>query len=186
MKSFGMHLNYYSPYFDRCFNGAFKEAVEQKLELPEDNIDDFEILIEFMLSGCRPNIKAVSGEPINVCMDFIAYADKYARGGIFCELLYGKLEVNLAESAIISLVYLGRFKPSHVELVLRVTKAGSPLRTLVVRDVLSSKGLMGMKKLKRLERETPEFAYEMLQQIRKSIQPGSTWADQLSDKTTVV
>ncbi len=44
-------LCYYSSYFDRCFNGGFKEAKEQKLALPEDSVEDFEILLHYVLTG---------------------------------------------------------------------------------------------------------------------------------------
>jgi hypothetical protein len=40
-----------SDYFRRCFNGGSKEAEEQKLYLDEDKVEDFEILLEYVLSG---------------------------------------------------------------------------------------------------------------------------------------
>jgi hypothetical protein len=44
-------LCHYSDFFDCCFNGNFAEAQSQKLELPEDLVEEFEILLEYMLSG---------------------------------------------------------------------------------------------------------------------------------------
>ncbi|KAH9222811.1 hypothetical protein DL95DRAFT_380561, partial [Leptodontidium sp. 2 PMI_412] len=79
-------LCYHSRYFDRCFNGGFKEAEEQKLELLEDSVEDFEILLEFMLQGSVPDVIHTRGT-VATCMDMIAYADKFAMGEAFCELL---------------------------------------------------------------------------------------------------
>jgi len=47
-------LCHYSEFFEVCFNGDFMEKSSQKLYLPDDNIGDFEILLEFMLSGTTP------------------------------------------------------------------------------------------------------------------------------------
>jgi hypothetical protein len=51
-------LCHYSDFFDCCFNGNFAEALSQKLELPEDLVEEFEILLEYMLRGsCLKAIK---------------------------------------------------------------------------------------------------------------------------------
>ncbi|KAE9379034.1 hypothetical protein N431DRAFT_434036 [Stipitochalara longipes BDJ] len=47
-------LCHYSDFFDTCFNGGFMETLSQKLYLPDDKIEDFEILLEFMLRGTSP------------------------------------------------------------------------------------------------------------------------------------
>jgi hypothetical protein len=47
-------LCHYSDFFDSCFNGGFIETLSQTLYLPEDRIEDFEILLEFMLRGTSP------------------------------------------------------------------------------------------------------------------------------------
>jgi hypothetical protein len=47
-------LCHYSDFFESCFNGGFVETLSQKLELPEDKVEDFEILLEFMLRGTSP------------------------------------------------------------------------------------------------------------------------------------
>ena len=93
-------LSYYSMYFHRCFNGAFKEAKEQKLELLEDTVDDFEILLEYMLHHSVPTCTEAKakekGGMVTAYMSIISYADKYAMGSIFCDLLYGKLKERLS------------------------------------------------------------------------------------------
>jgi hypothetical protein len=47
-------LCHYSDFFDSCFNGGFIETLSQTLYLPEDRIEDFEILLEVMLRGTSP------------------------------------------------------------------------------------------------------------------------------------
>lgn len=44
-------LCHYSDFFDVCFNGNFAEAQSQKLELPDDQVEEFELLLEYMLRG---------------------------------------------------------------------------------------------------------------------------------------
>lgn len=41
-------LCHYSLYFDRCFNGHFKEAIEQELTLREDLPEFFDLLLDYM------------------------------------------------------------------------------------------------------------------------------------------
>jgi hypothetical protein len=53
-------LCYYSSYFERCFNGRFEEGEEQKLTLPEDKLDYFQILLDYMFLGSStiPKLKS--------------------------------------------------------------------------------------------------------------------------------
>ena len=51
-------LCYYSTYFDRCFHGGFKEAAEQQLTLPEDRIEYFQHLLDYMILNGGDAIKA--------------------------------------------------------------------------------------------------------------------------------
>ena len=44
-------LCHYSDFFDVCFSGNFAEGQSQKLELPDDQVEEFEILLEYMLRG---------------------------------------------------------------------------------------------------------------------------------------
>lgn len=44
-------LCHYSDFFECCFNGNFAEAQSQKLELPDDQVEEFEFLLEYMLRG---------------------------------------------------------------------------------------------------------------------------------------
>ena len=58
-------LCHYSDFFDSCFNSGFYETLSQTLYLPEDRIEEFEILLEFMLRGVTPGsitLKEVSAK----------------------------------------------------------------------------------------------------------------------------
>jgi hypothetical protein len=48
-------LCHYSRYFDRCFNGNFEESKEQKLNLPEDKPEWFELLLDSMFPAAKAN-----------------------------------------------------------------------------------------------------------------------------------
>lgn len=50
-KSFALPidlLSYYSPVFDRAFYGNFIEVQTQVMELPEDDVENFEILVDYI------------------------------------------------------------------------------------------------------------------------------------------
>jgi len=48
-------LIHHSKFFEKCFNGQFKEGQTQKLGLPEDKVFHFETLVEHMSRG-NPNL----------------------------------------------------------------------------------------------------------------------------------
>lgn len=96
-------------FFEKCFNGPFKEGQTQKLELPEDRVEFFEIMIEFMLHGKVENVGSIhefnlnstATEDKNEFIEFIKYNDKYGLGEIsdeaqqeFSELLVDKVDVS--------------------------------------------------------------------------------------------
>jgi hypothetical protein len=71
-------LCYYSPHFNRCFHGISKEAVWQKLALSEDRAKDFDILLDYMLTGHVPatfEVEANDRDGLEKCTGFIEYAD---------------------------------------------------------------------------------------------------------------
>jgi BTB/POZ domain len=155
-------LCHYSDYFQRCFNGNFIEARNQKLNLPDDDVADFSILLEYMLHGSMPSpleMELTGQEAITRCMAFLEYADKYnlgAIGDVICEPLrkaahkYGG----------------GKIEVSHIELVFRVSPADSLLRTLIAEAALSTYGIKGcISKFPKQLGETPGFAILLLKQI---------------------
>jgi hypothetical protein len=73
-------LIHHSKFFEKCFNGQFKEGQTQKLDLPEDKAFHFDILIEYMSRGNPSLVINATGNKafiIGQCMDFIQYAGKY-------------------------------------------------------------------------------------------------------------
>jgi hypothetical protein len=74
-------LCYHLSYFDRCFNGHFKEAIELKLIPPDDAVKDFEIILDFVLTGRISTMfeiipDDVDENPVKECIEFIEYAEK--------------------------------------------------------------------------------------------------------------
>ena len=159
-------LCYYSAYFDRCFNGDFKEAKEGKLELLEDDTEDFDILLEYMLRGSLPldNIKP-RGEAAELndlgrrYMELVEYADKYDMHHGIGELLYEPLRERL--------VHQNRILPKDVELVFRVLNKGHKMRKLITQAALSQQGPHG-RMFQKQEEDIPDFAQEKLVQVRSS------------------
>jgi hypothetical protein len=123
------------------------------LDLPEDRVNDFEVLLEYMLrgqvSGCF-EVQETGGAAVQRCIDFLEYADKYELGAATCDVVYEPLKKALSTPAVKS---LPRPDPSKrrtnditegdIELVYRISPADSPLRTLVAQAALSAKGILG-------------------------------------------
>lgn len=138
-------LCYYSEYFERCFNGNFIEGQTQKLTLDEDKVEDFEILLEYMISGGIISKDAVSVKEtgqlgLKRCMEFIQYTDKYGMGDA-SSAVYDTLQKVLPTTLInMDGIYGGAqgagIQPSHVETVFRVTTSGSPLRMMILQAAL--------------------------------------------------
>ncbi|KAL2074345.1 hypothetical protein VTL71DRAFT_8123 [Oculimacula yallundae] len=156
-------LSHYSPYFDRCFGGEFKEAKEKKLEL---------------FGG--PD-QSNSKKAVKLSMAMIAYADRFDMGEFFCQLLYDN--VRDAMSNIQRGYDCTHISPKDVEQIYRITRKGNPFRTLVAQGVLSCGGLPGdhiAAQFWYLEEEIPDFAIEMLKQIRLSMPWSGKWIDPFS------
>ena len=159
-------LCYYSPFFlifEKCFNGPFKEGQTQKLELPEDRVEFFEIMIEFMLHGKVENVGSIhefnlnstATEDKNEFIEFIKYNDKYGLGEIseaaeqeFSELLVDKVDV------------------SDIEVVFGALPAGSPLRTMLVHEIFVSNTFEDTQKFRSQEHSIPGYAAEVLDYLR--------------------
>jgi hypothetical protein len=76
-------LCYNSTYFDRCFNGQVKEAKEQKLSLPEDRPEFFQIRMDYIFSDGENerNLKTCKFGTWNGCIAFMEYAEVYDLAG---------------------------------------------------------------------------------------------------------
>lgn len=104
-------LCHYSKYFERCFNGGFKEAETQELALPEDEVYYFEALLEVMLQGkisegfANKEVRFLTSRVIyyvgdriscrnlliKKCLDLLRYADKYDLGALAADIVYDPL-----------------------------------------------------------------------------------------------
>ncbi|EPE27622.1 POZ [Glarea lozoyensis ATCC 20868] len=139
-------LCHYSPYFDRCFNGGFKEATEQKLHLPEDNVKFFEPLMNYMIQGKVPEEMLFGGWPTDrtgrvrgreiwkwemTCVKFMEYSDKYGLGAIACDLLYSFMDRAWRPHNDFKRVWA--CPPAEaISAIFRFAPAGHPLRALAV------------------------------------------------------
>ncbi|CAG8972244.1 hypothetical protein HYALB_00001642 [Hymenoscyphus albidus] len=93
-------LCHYSKYFDACFNGEFREAKEQKLDLPEDKWRYFEALswmsyykyldaLKAMDALSAPKDATKSPKALkNECLELLQYADKYDLGDMASDMVY--------------------------------------------------------------------------------------------------
>ncbi|KAK0124403.1 hypothetical protein ONS95_009364 [Cadophora gregata] len=175
---------YYSTYFERCFNGDFKEAKQGKLELLGDDVEDFEILLQYILHGNIPleDIQARfegANDPdlVRRYMSILEYADKYNMQHCIGEILYLPIKTGLTVLACGD-----RTSPEDVEMVFRVFEKGHKLRKLVTQAALSRQGPYG-KVFQKQEKHIPEFAYQMLKEIRKAskLYPSeSKWIDPIT------
>lgn len=158
-------LCYYSPYFDRCFNGNFKEGESQKLELPEDEVADFELLIEHLLTGSisMETIKATTKSwNLERCIGFLSYTDKYLLGEVASNVIMDSTKSFLANRS-------QALKSSQIEVVFRALPAQHPLRVMMVRAAISK----GLEPHRYPELELEGFAAEVLEQQREM---GQTWS----------
>lgn len=163
-----------SPYFDHCFNGNFTERKTQKLKLPEDKVEDFEVLLEYMLRRIiTKGLTVTEKRDLGIwrCTDFLEYADKYdmdeASTAIY-EPLKEFLEHKTSPQQI---------TPTDIEAVFRVALKDCPLRTLIARGALVVMGGFRSDAFKKQEREVDGFAVELLDQIRLCARVSIKWVD---------
>jgi hypothetical protein len=186
-------LCHYSSYFDCCFNGSFKEAKTQKLELPEDKVEDFEILLEYMLRGTITEcilFTQKQGQPIQRCMNFLEYADRYSVREAY-NAVHEPLKKILEDAAALhdEGLFKGIFRtitPSDIELVFRVAPKDSPLRSLVTKGALAAMGSFKSDAFKKQEQEVDGFAAELLFQIRICVRFSTKWENPLTRKVSSV
>jgi hypothetical protein len=124
-------LCYYSTYFDRYFNGRFKEAAEHNLTLPEDRVEYFQHLLDYMILNGGDAIK-VNGDwrqKMKYYMGFIEYIGKYDLLGAL-QMISVDLK-KLMEEAFNLDNYSYRLVPVYIETVFRVLPEGHELRDSV-------------------------------------------------------
>lgn len=168
-----------SKYFNACFNGNFKEGQTQKLEILEDRVEFFELLLEYMYHGnITPGISSDKNWEVvqtkqdaswglewdvdltvRKCIDFIAYANFYDLGPAGMAV-YETLKKSFENRA--------QLKVDHIETIFHLTPPNPKLRSLITSVALCQQGPTGQG-LKHLESELEGFAQEMLYQIRAGL-----------------
>ena len=175
MKHFSLPkllLCHYSSYFDRCFNSCFSEAKTQKLDLPEDNVEDFELLVEWMVYGIlsKETLEKRKQTDWATSMALIEYADIYGLG-------------EAAEAVALNSYkedFLANVCAEDISLVFRVFRDGHRLRQIAVQHALRNScehysnnvwGTVAPFSAWENEEDTVEgFAAEHLRQLREGAQ----------------
>lgn len=162
-------LIHHSKFFEKCFNGQFKEGQTQKLDLPEDKVFHFDILIEYMSRGNPSLVVNAAGNKafiIRQCMDFIQYAGKYdlweATSAVYEPLNKAFLQWGPRSKGQLPITGL------DIETVFRVVPAGHSLRTLIAAAALSFGGISSSP-FRAQEEKVEGFAAEMLRQFRNNV-----------------
>lgn len=139
------------------------------MELPEDNVEDFEVLVEYIFhhsAGDRLSVSNSGRDTIECCLSFLEYADKYNLGDVSGGL-YEPIRNALEEygSSV--------FKPEHIETVFCLTKDGNYPRELMAeaalafQDNYASTWKAGTVSFERQEREVEGFQCAIYQALKR-------------------
>ncbi|THW11129.1 hypothetical protein D6D23_10523 [Aureobasidium pullulans] len=126
-------LCFYSDFFRAAFNGSFKEATEGRIELPDTQVDVFEIFQVWLYSRSLLNTEDLQDQP-----DSQKYPDFEILAGlwVFGDKCQIPLLQNCAADAIIQYNKdENRFRTSVLKTAYDHTMEGSPLRRLAI-DIL--------------------------------------------------
>ncbi|TGO28970.1 hypothetical protein BPAE_0020g00150 [Botrytis paeoniae] len=82
-------LCHHSKFFDRALNGCFKESIEKRIELLEETIEEFELILEWIYCKKVPCVPGRKG--IETIVKFYIIADKFDVAGP-----YDKVEMSLS------------------------------------------------------------------------------------------
>ena len=151
-------------FFDRCFNGGFKESNDQKLHLPEDNPKFFKILVNYMFAaGGNPiRLEGSCRAQMDTCLEFIQYAGKYDLPGAV-EAVSGDFKRLLEEEyELCSLLY------GLIETIFRVLAKDHQPRALIARFAVLGGFITGYHSEEEEEEEVDGFVAEVLKQFRES------------------
>lgn len=120
-----------STYFDKAFNGAFKEGVEGTIYLPDDDPDIVEAFIAWLYRGtllqAPLDSKAEVQEAVNHYIHLYLFAEKYGIESLQNQAMDGLLDT-LSK-------YRRYLNPSGAKRAYRQSPVGSPLRRLAVRGI---------------------------------------------------
>lgn len=160
-----------SPFFERIINIGMKETVTNEIELPEDDVAEFQGLLEYLL-GWNPSLifandcKREVG--VEKCLDWMEYCDKYLVKGPSYSVLYVALRKVFMEWGHRELRQLA-VSGEDIERVFNTTAPGCPLRRLVVSAAISFGGLQNPSRYREQEENLAGFAAEMIFQLRAAL-----------------
>ncbi|KAI9050117.1 hypothetical protein LZ554_006258 [Drepanopeziza brunnea f. sp. 'monogermtubi'] len=162
-------LCYYSPYFDRCFNGESKEVNEgAEARTLRRRRGGFRNATRIRTPRhIREVTTGAHKLPVGRRLKFLEYADKY--GIAYPVLVVDPLRKPLSKRKL-DKRRSARVTPGDIELIYRATHSGSQIRTFAVQDILSSGGGIRGHSFEKEEREIPEFAAELLDGFRKRLE----------------
>ncbi|THX02320.1 hypothetical protein D6D13_08371 [Aureobasidium pullulans] len=126
-------LCFYSDFFRAAFNGSFKEATEGRIELPDAQLDVFEIFQVWLYSRSLLNTEDLQDQP-----DYQKYPSfsTLARLWVFGDKYQIPLLQNCAADAILQYTKdKNRFCTNVLKTAYDHTMEGSPLRRLAI-DIL--------------------------------------------------
>ena len=137
------------------------EATHQKLILKEDAIADFELLLDYILTG---SIAAHFDQPesdeaaLNKCMTFIEYADKYDVADVGLAVYDALMKILHGNGSVV-------LKPTHIEIVYAAFPKGHRLRTLIASTAMNA--IFGNERLyKQQVQDVDGFAAEVILQAQ--------------------
>ncbi|KAF7944248.1 hypothetical protein EAE96_010650 [Botrytis aclada] len=129
-------LSHYSPVFELCFNGKFQEGNTQIMELPEDTVEDFEVLVDYIFHHSIADVLSIEKcgkSAVRRSISFLSFADKYDLGDV-SSAVYTTLRPVLVQYRA------SVFKAEYIEITFSLTKDGNCLRELMAQAALSFSG----------------------------------------------
>ncbi|CZR50744.1 uncharacterized protein PAC_00618 [Phialocephala subalpina] len=111
-------LCYNSPYFDRAFNGAFKEAAEQKLSMQGCSTDTFALLTQWLYTsqitlgeatddqGSRLTDTEKMSQKITQLLDFLKVADEIQLLGPFDSVIQMMKKIIIVDRSILTTIHI--------------------------------------------------------------------------------
>lgn len=175
-------LCYHSPYFRDASNST--QGKGQKFKLPNDNAEDFDLLIDYITRGTIPGTtpdtkRTIEGNKaaISKCLRFLNITNKYSLGDL-SEFLYDLLHKALCDLAnhkhrndIVDMKRIAKsglrcgVEGTDIESVFELCLAGNRLRTLMAQSALSFCGLKGLKVWDEQTNNVQGFAGEPVDQL---------------------
>lgn len=189
-------LRHYSSFFAAYF------SYSTKLEMPEENVNDFEVLVEYIMRSTIPAQKnadtkrTVEGNKATIaqCLNFLECAQRFELGDV-SEVLYGPFSKAVSDLACHKRRMDGSsssrttkkvpqcgIQGEDIERVYSLCSAGGRLRTLVAQAALSYSGPQALHQWAEQTQNIPEFAAELIAQLATSFARQS-WMDPVTKQS---